>query len=311
MPRVCRGSATGGAMRLITACIMSSTRCLLRRCLGALLVCHASPSLAQAQTPAMLQEPVPPVRLADNLYYVGTRGISIFLFTSAKGHVLLDAGFASTVPLIERSMESLGFHLRDVKLVLVGHAHPDHVAGLHALQVRTGARVAVSSGDASAVMRGSPDSVDHWPGARVSRQVVDGDTVRLGPWQFVAISTPGHTPGCTTWATTLVDHGRRLPSLFFCSTSVPGGTQLVDNKAYPSIAEDYARTFRKLRSLPCATYFHEHPQGFGFEKKAKALLKHPSQNPFTDPEGCRANIEDDVASFESALAKQQAGRTHD
>lgn len=260
----------------------------------------------QGQTPEMLGEPVAPLQLADNFYYVGTRGISIFLFTTPHGHLLLNAGFETTVPLIERSMASLGFSLKDVKMVLVGHAHPDHVAGLRALQQLSGARIVVGARDADAVEKGSDDPEDHWPGARVWRRVGEGAIVRFGKWRFVAHSTPGHTPGCTTWTTTLRRQGHALDTQFRCSTSVPGYTQLVNNKDYPAIARDYAATFRRLSRLPCTTFFSEHPQGFRFERKRELWKADPDAYPFTDPAGCRSTIAEDVASYTAMLTKQRA-----
>ncbi|MDB4916446.1 MAG: Beta-lactamase [Gemmatimonadetes bacterium] len=136
--------------------------------------------------------------------------------------------------------------------------------------------------------------------------MVEGDTIRFGTWRFVAHSTPGHTPGCTTWSTTLHSHGRALDAQFLCSTSVPGYTRLVNNADYPSIAKDYAATFSKLARLPCSTFFHEHPQGFQLERKIQALQDTPGVYPFTDPGGCRTTIAGDMAQFKRMLAKQTA-----
>ena len=44
-------------------------------------------------------EPFPPHRIADGLYYVGTKGLSTYLITTSKGHILINASFERTVPL--------------------------------------------------------------------------------------------------------------------------------------------------------------------------------------------------------------------
>jgi metallo-beta-lactamase class B len=155
------------------------------------------------------------------------------------------------------------------------------------------------------VERGSTDPEDHWPAATVTRRVDDGDVVTFGEWRFVAHATPGHTPGAITWSVVLRDHGHPVPALFLSSTSVPGGTMLVDNSGYPTIASDYAATFMKLARMSCETFFHEHPQGFGFDRKAEALKQNPAANPFLDPAGCRASVAEDYRDFMALLERQK------
>ena len=53
--------------------------------------------------------PFPPHRIADNLYYVGSAGLSSYLITSPKGHILINPSFDRTVPIIRASVEKLGF----------------------------------------------------------------------------------------------------------------------------------------------------------------------------------------------------------
>ena len=88
-----------------------------------LLPLLALPLLAQNDW----DEPVPPHRIADNLYYVGAKGLSTYLVTSPGGHILINASFERTVPIIRGNVEKLGFKLSDVKIILSSHAHDDHV----------------------------------------------------------------------------------------------------------------------------------------------------------------------------------------
>jgi metallo-beta-lactamase class B len=77
-------------------------------------------------------EPFPAHKVIGNMYYVGSKDLATFLITTREGHILINSGFERTVPLIEKSVESLGFKMTDVKILLASHAHSDHVAG-HAL----------------------------------------------------------------------------------------------------------------------------------------------------------------------------------
>src|ERR1700745_2517034 len=71
-------------------------------------------------------QPVKPVRIIGNIYYVGASEVSSFLITTPKGHILLDSGFAETVPLIVQGVNQLGFKMADIKVIINSHAHYDH-----------------------------------------------------------------------------------------------------------------------------------------------------------------------------------------
>ena len=90
-------------------------------------------------------KPVPPFRIAGNLYYVGAIEIGSYLITTSQGHFLLDGGFVETAPQIERNIEQLGFKLRDVKILLNSHAHFDHAGGLAELKKFAGAKFLAES----------------------------------------------------------------------------------------------------------------------------------------------------------------------
>ena len=59
--------------------------------------------------------PFPPHRIADNLYYVGSKGLATYLITTSAGNILINASFERTVPLIRANVEKLGFKFADVK----------------------------------------------------------------------------------------------------------------------------------------------------------------------------------------------------
>src|SRR5215208_2758143 len=95
---------------------------------GVLAVSLVCASLAQAQGNAAWDEPFPPHKVIDNIYYVGTKGLSTYLITSPEGHIVINSSFERTVPMIRASIEKLGFKFSDVKILLISHAHGDHCA---------------------------------------------------------------------------------------------------------------------------------------------------------------------------------------
>ena len=113
------------------------------------------------------------------------------------------------MPLIRGSVESLGFKMRDVKVLLASHAHSDHVAGHALLQELTGAKVYVMRGDHSVIASGGQGQYlytdSRWRPCRVDRVLDHGDQVKLGETTLIAHLTPGHTRGCTSWAWRVTD----------------------------------------------------------------------------------------------------------
>ncbi len=247
-------------------------------------------------------EPFPPHKIADNVYYVGSKGLSTYLITSSQGNIVINASFDRTVPLIRSSIEKLGFPMTSVKIILSSHAHDDHVAGTALLKELTGAQVMMMAGDDQTLAKGGAGQYLYkgtWKPVKVSRVLKDGDKVTLGDVTLVAHLTPGHTRGCTTWTMKATDRGKTYDVVIVGSPNANSGYQLVDNKDYPEIAKDFERTFEVLKSLHCDIFLGAHGEYYGMVEKYARLQKDPKTNPFIDPDGYRAY----VAEREQAVLK--------
>lgn len=270
----------------------------------------ASPLLALG-SPAWTT-PFPPFRIAGNLYYVGSKDLASYLVATPKGLILINANLQSSPPLIEKSVRALGFHFRDVKILLISHAHYDHCAGAEQILKLTDAKYEVMAEDVPVVASGGRDDFQygsdkskHFPPAHVDRVLHDGDTVSLGGTTLTAHLTPGHTKGTTTWTLEEPLNGRTLHVVIVGSPNVNPGYKLVGDKAYPQIASDYERGFRVLRSLPCEIFLGAHGEYFGMVEKY-ARWKAGDKNAFVDPAGYKAYIADRDQAFQAELHKQEA-----
>jgi metallo-beta-lactamase class B len=264
----------------------------------------ASPGLRGQQTDAERKAwnaPVAPFHIIGNVHYVGAAGVSAFLIVTTEGSILLDGGLPETAPLIVRSIEALGFRLRDVKYLLNSHAHFDHAGGLAELKRLTGAPMIASGPDASALSAGAEDM----PPIVVSRVVADGDTVHLASTALTAHITPGHTKGCTTWTMTTSDGGTPYRVLFYCSTSVVD--RLVGNAGYPQIVGDYERTFARFRTMSADVFLSNHPGFFGMERKRKAMTS-GAANPFVDSGELQRFVTASERDFREALGRESQPR---
>ncbi|MDA0285522.1 MAG: subclass B3 metallo-beta-lactamase [Planctomycetota bacterium] len=267
--------------------------------------------LTVSLSPVAADEAFPPHRIVGNIYYVGSRDISSFLITTDKGHIVINSGFEETVPLIRGSIESLGFRMSDVKVLLESHAHSDHVAGHGLLQELTGAKVFVLSGDEEVIQSGGKGQYlytdSRWQPCPVDRVLQDGEKVKLGGETLIARRTAGHTRGCTTWTWQVADGDRRLNVVVVGSPNVNPGYELVGNKDYPQIADDFAQGFGILKKLPCDVFLGAHGKYYGMLAKYERL-KNAKVNPFIDPSGYRDYISERDEAFRSKLAEERAGK---
>jgi metallo-beta-lactamase class B len=257
-------------------------------------------------------ESFPAHRIVGNLYYVGSKDLASYLITTPAGHILINSNFERTVPLIKKSVESLGFKLTDVKILLASHAHSDHVEGHARLQELTGAQVFVMQGDQDVIASGGKGQYFYtnarWKPCKVDRVLSDGDQVTLGDMTLTAHLTPGHTRGCTTWALPITESGKTYNVVIIGSPNVNPGYKLVNNPDYPRIADDYAKTFKVLKSLPCDIFLGAHGAYYNMLEKYPGIPKTPDAthpNPFIDPAGYKLYVEQREQAFHEALKSQQ------
>jgi len=266
--------------------------------------------LAQAN-PTDWPAPFPPFRIAGNLYYVGSKGLANYLITTPKGNILINSDLEANVPMIKASIEKLGFQFSDTKILLISHAHWDHAAGSAMIKEMTGATYMVMDADVPVVESGGKNDFQYgtnpanlYRPAKVDRVLHDGDEVRLGDTVLVANLTPGHTKGCTTWTLKVTESGKAYNVAIVGSTSVNPGYKFFGNAAYPQIVEDYERTWRVLKSLPCDIFLGAHGSYFGLEEKYP-LRKEGGANPFVDPEGYKKFVAQKEQEFRSELSRQK------
>ena len=233
------------------------------------MLCASVAGLASAQNSPDWTTPFPPFRIADNLYYVGSKGLANYLITTPQGHILINSDLEDNVPLIRASVEKLGFKFGDIKILLISHAHWDHDAASATIKRLTGAKYMVMDADVPVVESGGKSDFHYgsspatlYPPTKVDRVLHDGDAVTLGGTTLVAHVTPGHTKGCTTWT---------------------------------------------MQSLPVDYFLGAHGAYFDMEAKY-ARMKEGAPSPFIDPEGYMKYVNEREQAFRKELARQQQPR---
>ena len=257
-------------------------------------------------------EPFPAFRIADNLHYVGSKGLANYLITTPEGHILINSDFEANVPLIRNAVESLGFKFSDIKILLISHAHSDHCAASATIKKLTGAKYMVMEGDVPVVESGGKtdffyanEPEGQYPPTSVDRVLRDGDEVKLGGVVLTARVTPGHTKGCTTWTMKVKEGSHTRDVVIVGSPNVNPGYNLLNDKQYPEIKHDFERTFAVLKSLSCDYFLGAHGSYFDLERKY-ARFKAGATTAFIDPDGYKRFVADREQAFRRELRKQQA-----
>ena len=277
--------------------------------LAATAIAMSAPATAQVRP--SWNKATEPFHVIDNVWYVGTEGLSAFLFTTPEGHILLDGATPQGAPIIEANIAKLGFKLSDVKILLNSHAHFDHSGGLAQLKKDTGAPLYAMEGDVSALEGGfylgseAIHAMDA-PPVKVDRKLKDGDTVTLGGFTLTAHLTPGHSRGCTSWGATLHDDGKPYEALVFCSATV-AANRITPPEQYEGIVADYRSTFAKTKTMTVDIPLAPHPEFFSLiEKGAKAKADAKAPNPFIDPDAFAPFMADLETAFETTLKERLA-----
>jgi metallo-beta-lactamase class B len=156
-----------------------------------------------------------PVKVFDNLYFLGQSEYSVWAVTTSQGIIVIDTIFDYSVEEeVAGGMKKLGLDAATIKYAVVTHPHPDHHGGARFLQDRYGVRVLMSAPDW--------DFLDRTTGTKPKRDMIatDGQKLTLGDTTLTLYVTPGHTPGTLSLLIPVRDNGKpRVAALW-------GGTGL-------------------------------------------------------------------------------------
>jgi metallo-beta-lactamase class B len=176
-----------------------------------------------------------PVKVFDNLYFVGQTEYSAWAVTTTEGIILIDTHFDYSVEEeVAGGLKKLAIDPATIRYAVVTHPHPDHHGGAKFLQDRYRTRVLMSAADW--------DVIEKLNGTKPARDLVatDGQTLTLGDTTITLYITPGHTPGTLSVLIPVRDNGtRHLAALW-------GGTGLNADRAS---LEAYVRSAQRFDEI--------------------------------------------------------------
>jgi metallo-beta-lactamase class B len=143
-----------------------------------------------------------PVKVFDNLYWVGQTEYSAWAVTTSAGIIVIDTIFDYSVEdEVVNGLKTLGLDPTQIKYAIVSHGHGDHSGGAKYLQDHFGTKIILSAEDW--------DLLDRSAGTKPKRDIVatDGMKLTLGDTTLTLYVTPGHTLGTISTLIPVKDHG--------------------------------------------------------------------------------------------------------
>ena len=245
-------------------------------------------------------EPQAPFKIVGDVYYVGANNIASILVATPQGHVLIDTGTQKMAAVVFPNIVRLGFKPADIKLMLISHAHYDHMETMETIRRITGATVAALEAEIPALVGGhdlsSNETWGHEP-IQVGRTLKSGDDITVGGSTIQVIWTPGHTPGAAAYFITTQENGRNYQIVY-------GGppTPITGNPRYDTRPEDAFNSYKALRAMNPDILISGHPQNL-FKGKLEALWTNTRPSPLTlAPGQWTKMLDDSEAAYRKRLA---------
>jgi metallo-beta-lactamase class B len=243
---------------------------------------------AQAQ-PAAPQGPPPratwyaePVKVFDNLYFVGQTEYTSWAVITSDGIIVIDPLFEYSVEEeVVRGLTKLGADPKRIRYVLVSHAHRDHVGGARFLQERFGARVVMAPADWDLLDR----TTATWPKPKRDMVAADGQKLTLGDTTLTIYHTPGHTLGTVSTLIPLKDGTRTHLAALWGGTGFnwQGGGAAYRDRPHQFWFDNYSSSARKFRDVVTKAgadvLLSNHPDYDGSETNLPAMAKRRAGEP--------------------------------
>jgi metallo-beta-lactamase class B len=189
-----------------------------------------------------------PAKVADNLYFIGTKIHSSWAIVGSEGIIVIEALFDYAAnDEIFGGLKKLGLDRTKVKYVILSHAHADHDGGAKLLQDEiAGVHLIYGAEDWEAV-----DKSTNHAGGKPKHDMAgtDGMKVSVGDASVQIVTTPGHTPGTLSYLFEVRDHGKPLRVAYVGGTAIPfnGSAEYYDGyiasaKKMAKAADDFGAT---------------------------------------------------------------------
>lgn len=196
------------------------------------------------------KDPVEPVRICDDLWYLGSESVGCYILKTSAGLVLFDAtdDVHADKNILQPGLEKIGLQDEKILAILITHGHFDHYLGAEKIHQRTGCEVAMSEKDAAFMIR-SVENLDNEGKARggfyphITRLLHNNETLLFGGHDVHVLNGSGHTPGCLNFSFTV--HEKRKAH----RAVIMGGLAVFGPGFYPEREYPYSRAWAVEQAL--------------------------------------------------------------
>ena len=190
-----------------------------------------------AGLPPIEDRAVDPIKVFDNLYYLGFNDVGAWALTTSDGIILFDTlnSTEDATKIIEPGLKKMGLDPARIKYIILGHGHQDHTGGASYLQTTYKPKVLMAAPDWDMVSRQTrPDR----PQPKRDMDITDGQKITLGDTTVTLIQLPGHTPGTVGMLLPAKFGGRNHTVMIMSGTQMPTAESLA---AFAHVFNDLAK----------------------------------------------------------------------
>lgn len=253
---------------------------------------------------------VKPFKIADNLFFVGNRDVSVHLLDTGEGLLMLDTSYSQASYLLFESIRELGYHPSQVKWILHSHGHIDHIGCTRMFMEKYGSKTYFPAEDLPLLNERAdlnwheeygqdyeaPYDISFVPDVLVK----PGDVLTFGNTKVEIYAAGGHTPGTLCYRFLL-----------------PGGltAAMHGGIGFNTLSSEYSRKknigttwrerfihdLKKLYDLPVDILLANHTIQAGMPEKMEKMGG--EQNPFIDPAAWNLFLEEQEIRYKELLEK--------
>ena len=225
-----------------------------------------------------------PYKVFDNLYWLGTRQHSSWALKTSAGIIIIDTNFAwATQPEIIDGMTKLGLNPRDIKYVILSHAHGDPDQGVATLQSKYGAKIVMGGPDWEDTRKRAPDVAGGVPkrGPEDISVGPEGKKITLGDTTVDIVFTPGHTVGTLSYVFPVKDNGKTVMVAYSGGTLT--GAFGTDARRWDEYIDSQKRIAAAAKAAGASVIISNHSEYDDAYTKARLVAlkrEEGEQNPF-------------------------------
>jgi metallo-beta-lactamase class B len=206
---------------------------------------------------------IEPIKIFDNLYFLGLNTIGAWAIPTSQGIIMIDAlnNPKEAETIIEPSLKKVGLNPADVKTIIVGHGHFDHFGGAPYFQQKYGTHVVMSKLDwdwLETPAGGRGAGPDRPLPKRDVEIATNGQKVTLGDETITLEITPGHTPGSMAYIIPVKDHGKPINVLMLSGANITPDQASVDA---------FKKALAAAKAAKAQVLINGHPDTLGFETR--------------------------------------------